>query len=134
MLKYEPIDIAGDVDCLLIDLLSFSWEDGIATFGLPGERVLRVLFPGEVIVRMLDELALSTEDSPSERHGRVPHHFAYRVFDAPFLHIQSQVWREVNSDAGPVMHYQFVTGGGCLDVLCSCEPEFDIKPSTGGTG
>src|SRR5690348_3757464 len=122
MLTYEPIDIAGGVDCLNIDLMSFNWDDGIATFRLPNDRILHVLFPGEVIVRMLDELALSTEDRPSERHGLVPHHFAYRVSGHPFLSAQSGVWQEVISDAGPVMHYRFLTGGGCLDVLSSCEP------------
>ena len=127
MPTYEPIDIAGDVDCLGIELLSFNWEEKIATFGLPGERILRILFPGDVIVRMLDEFALSTEDRPSERHGLVGHHFAYRVSGDPFVESQSSVWRETYP-GGPA-HYRLITGGGCLDVLCHCEPEFKIEPA-----
>jgi hypothetical protein len=127
MPSYEPINIAGDVDCLTVDLLSFSWEDGVATFGLSGGRTLRVLFPGQVIVRMLDELALSTEDRPSDRRGLIAHHFAYRVSGDPFADIQSKVW--LNEGLGPCRHYRFITGGGCLDVLAHIEPEWQVQPS-----
>lgn len=97
MPTYEPIDIAGNVDCLEVDLISFTWKDKIATFGLPKGNILRILFPGDVIVRMLDEFALSTEDTPSERHGIVGHHFAYRISGDPFVDAQSLVWRETYS-------------------------------------
>lgn len=131
MPDYEPIDIAGDVDCLEIDLISFSWGDKIATFSLPGQRALRILFSGDVIVRMLDEFALSTEDTPSERHGLIGHHFAYRVSGDPFVDIQSRIWLE-NEALAPCRHYRFVTGSGCLDVLAHIEPEWQIDRSRSG--
>lgn len=123
---YEPINIAEDVSCPWIDLLMFSWQEGIATFGLPDGRRLRILFPGEVIVRMLDEFALSTEDRPSERQGLVADHFAYRVSGDPFVDSQSRVWLE-NEALGPYRHYRFITDGGCLDVLTHIEPEWEIE-------
>lgn len=127
MPKYEPIDIAGDVDCLTVDLLSFDWQDGIASFSLPQERKLLLLFGGDVIVRMLDEFALSTEDIPSEREGLVGNHFAYRVSGDLFAELQSKLWRE-NDALGSLLHYRFITGSGCLDVLTHIEPEWTIDP------
>ena len=80
-------------------------------------------FDNQTIIRLLDEMPLSTETEPDEREGLVPYHFAYRVEGARFAEIQSETWKEV---AGPIYHYQFVTGWGCMDVLCRATPSFSL--------
>lgn len=67
-------------------------------------RLITVSFDADVIVRMLDEFPLSTEDKPEDRLGMVPHHFAYRVEGDPFYEAQSETWRFVQ---GSPQHYRF---------------------------
>ena len=86
-------------------------------------RVLRVSFDRQCIVRLLDEMPLSTEEDDSEASGRIPEHFAYRLEGARFARSQSETWKEVS---GPLGHYQFVTGWGCMDVLSSAAPSFAL--------
>lgn len=78
---------------------------------------------GGLIVRMLDELPLSTESDPKDWMGLVPHHFAYRVEGDPFFVAQSETWRFIEDSP---KHYRFQTGFGCLDVISSGEPEFAL--------
>ncbi|PKP92181.1 MAG: hypothetical protein CVT77_09825 [Alphaproteobacteria bacterium HGW-Alphaproteobacteria-16] len=87
---------------------------------------MQVSFDDAVIVRMLDEFPLATEDGLEDRDGLVPHHFAYRVEGDPFLAAQSETWREVY---GPLQHYRFITGAGCLDVVANGVPRFAIITS-----
>ena len=84
-------------------------------------HLLRVSFDRPCIIRVLDEMPLSTEkdDTPSE--GLVPEHFAYVLEGAAFARLQSWAWKEANA---PVKHYQFITGWACLDVLTSAAPVF----------
>jgi hypothetical protein len=108
------------------DLVVFRWEtSGVAAdFLLPDdvERAVRVTFNRPCIIRILDEMPLSTEDDgPSE--GLVPDHFAYRVEGSTFVHAQSKAWKLVNA---PVTHYRFITGWACMDVLSSGEPSFTV--------
>jgi hypothetical protein len=128
MATYHPLEAPVPIDCVRSDLLRFDWQDGYADFALPDDeaQVLRVSFFGGVIVRMLDETFLSTETDPSKAQGIVPHHFAYRVEGAPFGQGQPEVWQAIR---GPVNHYLFVTGGGCLDVLTRSEPVFTVVPA-----
>lgn len=56
----------------------------------------------------------------------IPHHFAYRVEVSLFAESQPAIWREV---LGPLTHYRFITGGGCVDVLSSGETDFTVVPS-----
>ena len=127
MPRYFAIDAGVHFDASLSDLLRVDWQINSlsADFALPGqeEKCLRVNFDNQTIVRLLDEMPLSTETEPEERSGLVPHHFAYRVEGARFTEIQSEVWKEV---AGPINHYQFVTGWGCMDVLCRAPPSFSV--------
>ena len=127
MPRYFPLEAPLTFDCTRSDLLRFDWQERTADFAIPDdqEHVLRVRFHADVIVRLLDEMPLSIETDPSANRGLVPHHFAYRVEGAPFGENQPDVWREV---LGPLKHFQFVTGWGCLDVLSKGEPEFAVVP------
>lgn len=124
MTKYDPLDIGISIVASKSDLAKFSWNaNGIeAHFVLPDstEQLLRVRFDRECIVRLLDEMPMSTED---DHTGLVPEHFAYRVYGAKFERIQSASWREINR---PVTHYQFITGWACMDVISAASPSFDV--------
>lgn len=95
-----------------------------ADFVLPSNREyhLRVRFAGQTTVRLLDELALSTEDD-GLNEGLVPEHFAYEVSGAEFCRMQSWEWK---SSVGGVRHFRFVTGWTCVDVLSPGPPEFHL--------
>jgi hypothetical protein len=125
--KYFPIDAGVDFECVNSDLLKVHWtvDEFTALFALPDNesKALCVRFDSQAIVRILDEMPLSTEDDPAERHGMVSNHFAYRVEGAPFAAMQSVAWKEV---VGPVEHYLLVTGWGCVDVLTAGKPAFEV--------
>ncbi|QNA86901.1 hypothetical protein G4G27_09705 [Sphingomonas sp. So64.6b] len=82
-------------------------------------------FDRECIVRIVDEFPLSTEDTLVE--GLVSEHFSYRVEGAAFARAQSKPWKETNS----AVHYQFVTGSACLDVLSGGTPTFEVVARRG---
>lgn len=128
MIRFYPLDVGVAFDCVHSNLLSFDWQALTADFFVPddGERLLRISFDAQPIIRILDEFPLSTESDPATWQGLIPHHFAYRVEGAAFPEQQSSVWREV---VGPVNHFQFITGNGCLDVLTSGEPTFTLIPA-----
>jgi hypothetical protein len=125
--RYFPIDAGVRFDCDQSDLLAIKWQaDSLsADFILPGaeSRALRVRFNGATIVRLLDEMPLSTELQPTKKEGLVSRHFAYRVEGSTFADAQSEVWREIHR---PVRHYEFITGWGCMDVLSGVEPSFEV--------
>jgi hypothetical protein len=124
--KYFPIDAGVSFDCSLSDIVVISWteENLSADFVLPRTegRALRIRFNKETIVRLLGELALSTENDTKDE-GTIPLHFAYLVEGSAFEKAQSEAWKMVHE---PVHHYRFVTGGGCMDVLSKAEPSFDV--------
>ena len=130
MPSYSPIDIGQPLQASRSDLVSFKWSvNGImADFILPGDDVhlLRVSFNKPCIVRILDEMPLSTEKDDGPKHGLVPDHFAYQIEGAAFARLQSSAWKEVS---GPVAHYQFVTGWACMDVLTGATPAFAVVPN-----
>ena len=126
MPHYEPLDIGLAVDSVASDLAAFQWhENNIKAdfiFTTDTSRLLRVQFEGPCIVRIVDEMPLSTEnDSPSV--GLVSRHFAYRVRGAAFFNTQSEAWKIA---VGNVLHYRFITGGGCLDVISAADPSFEL--------
>jgi hypothetical protein len=129
MPTYEAIDAGVHLQAVASDLIAFEWRtDGIrADFILPDDdaHALRVTFNRSCIVRLLDELALSTEEEDTPSRGRAGSHFAYRVEGARFGSAQSKEWKFVE---GPVAHYQFVTGWGCMDVLSAGPPSFSLVP------
>jgi hypothetical protein len=124
--RYFPIDAGVTFDCAQSDILAISWRaDRIsADFILPGieERALRICFNAPTIVRLLDEMPLSTEGG-TKNEGLVPRHFAYRVEGSTFADTQSDAWKLVFH---PICHYEFITGSGCMDVLCKAEPSFKV--------
>lgn len=126
---HYPIDSGVPLAASRSDLVGFHWRaNGIsADFALPSDKsqVLRVSFDRQCIVRLLDEMPLSTEDDDGPNEGLVADHFAYRIEGAMFARTQSSTWKET---MGPVSHYQFVTGWGCMDVLSSGEPSFTLVP------
>jgi hypothetical protein len=125
MVRYYPLESCAPwSDADRADLRLFDWETATAEFSmLDDERVVTVSFDADVIVRMLDEFPLSTEDKPEDRLGMVPHHFAYRVEGDPFYEAQSQTWRFVQ---GSPQHYRFLTGAGCLDVITTAIPRIAL--------
>lgn len=126
MLRYFPLDAGVAFKSVGSDLLGFDWQKQRADFSIPGDEshLLRVSFRNAVIVRMLDEMALSTETDPATWVGLVPNHFAYRVEGDCFLKAQSEAWKY----GLEVQHYRFITGEGCLDVVTSLPPKFAIVP------
>ena len=96
--RYFPIDAGATFDCAQSDILAISWRaDRIsADFILPGieERALRICFNAPTIVRLLDEMPLSTEGG-TKNEGLVPRHFAYRVEGSTFADTQSDAWKLV---------------------------------------
>jgi hypothetical protein len=101
-----------------------------AWFSLGGDDsgYLHVAFPHADIVRVLDETWLSTEEDPSALTRLLPNHFAYTVKNSRFWNAQSEHYRD--SQAGAV-HYRFVTGGACLDVMTTVAPVFEVVSSIG---
>lgn len=127
MPTYEPIETGISLKASASDLLRLQWQtNGIAAdFILPDDdtRALRVSFDRPCIVRLLDEMPLSTEDDDTPKLGLVPEHFAYRLEGARFSRTQSEAWKKMS---GPVAHFQFVTGWGCMDVLSGGSPAFAV--------
>ena len=100
MPRYSPIEIPVPLAASGSDLVAFRWDTGgvVADFLLPDddERAIRMTFNKPCIIRILDEMPLSTEnDSRSE--GLVPDHFAYRVEGSAFVDAQSEAWMLVNA-------------------------------------
>jgi hypothetical protein len=130
MPRYSPIEIPVPLVASRSDLVAFRWKTGgvAADFLLPdGDgRAIRVTFNKPCIIRILDEMPLSTDnDSPSE--GLVPEHFAYRVEGSAFVDAQSEAWKLASA---PVAHYRFITGWACMDVLSSGQPSFTVIERT----
>jgi hypothetical protein len=132
MARYEPIDPGVPISASRSDLFAFEWQvNGItADYILPDddEHALRVSFDQPCIVRLLDEMPLSTEEDDSPDEGLIAEHFAYRLDGARFAHLQSQAWKEVS---GPVTHYRFITGWCCMDVLSGGNPSFLVVARRG---
>jgi hypothetical protein len=127
MPRYSPIEAGVPLQASLSDLAALQWgTNGIsADFLLPKDEahLLRVSFDKPCIIRILDEMPLSTEEDDTPNEGLVPEHFAYSLEGAVFARLQSSAWKEVNA---PVKHYQFITGWACLDVLTSAAPVFTV--------
>jgi hypothetical protein len=127
MAEYEPIETGIPFRAGMSELVAFRWhEDGIeAEFKIEEDngRAIKVSFDAPCIVRLLDELSVSTEDNGSRNTGLIPQHFAYRVKNAAFERMQSWAWKELNGDP---KHYQFLTGSACMDVLSGAEPSFNL--------
>jgi hypothetical protein len=122
MVTYTPLEIELKFPSSASHLHRLSWEEGKleADFRIPGEtpEYIRVTFEDVDVIRVLDEMPLSTEEDAKD--GLVPDHFAYIVQDSLFWNSQS----EVLTSYAKLQHYRFITGWGCLDVLSRHEPLF----------
>ncbi|MBL8569854.1 MAG: hypothetical protein JNK84_12335 [Phreatobacter sp.] len=127
MPKYQPFDVGVPIQASDSDLVGFQWETrGIrADFIIPHDEfhLLRISFDRQCIVRILDEMPLSTEDDVTPNEGLVSEHFAYRMEGALFARVQSELFK---AGLGEKTHYRFITGWACLDVLTSASPSFSI--------
>jgi hypothetical protein len=127
MPSHKPIDIGLRLQASRSDLVDFKWStNGIsANFVIPDDdtNLLQILFNKPCIVRLLDEMPLSTEENPQAAEGLLPDHFAYFVEGAAFALAQSSAWQCV---LGPVSHYRFITGWACMDVLTTATPTFKV--------
>jgi len=129
--RYTPFDVLQNFHCTGMELyeLRHSYFGGngnplSAYFSLPiGDDLLKIRFSDVDVVRVLDELLLSTEECGIECVGVKPYHFAYRVENSRFLLSQSDFYRDQSREA---VHYRFVTGGACLDVLTKTDPNFTL--------
>ena len=124
---YHAIEQPLAIEASLSDLITLTWWDRgiIADFIVPGhdEQALRVHFDKAHIVRILDEMPLSTENEDSRSEDLVPNHFAYFVEGTLFWKSQSETFQAVFKEA---RHYRFVTGWTCLDVISDVEPSISV--------
>jgi hypothetical protein len=88
-----------------------------------GEQALLVQFDKTHIVRILDEMPLSTENEDTKSEGLVSNHFAYVVEDSLFWKTQSEAFKGVFNKA---RHYRFITGCTCLDVISDAQPIISV--------
>ena len=133
MVTYTPIVAACPIKASLSNLIEFRWiNDGvIADFLIPGDdhHALRIQFSRVEIVRILDEMPLSTEAETTPKSGLVKDHFAYQVEGSHFWQSQSEAFRIVHKTA---RHFRFVTGWTCIDVISSVTPKFEVVEYSGG--
>jgi len=126
---YYPVQTPVELRASESDMLEFHWTSRgvIADFVIPSDptQALRVTFDKQCIVRLLDEMPLSTESDQEPNQGQVAEHFAYRVEKSAFEAAQSEAWK---FGFRPVSHWRFITGWTCLDVLSGASPLFSIAP------
>lgn len=129
--RYIPFDLFQNFSCTGMELYdlrhSYFGGDGkplTAYFSLPtGDDLLKIHFGDADVVRVLDELFLDTEEHGIEKVGLKRDHFSYSMENSRFILAQSGFYRDMYPDA---VHYRFVTGGACLDVLTRADPNFAL--------
>ncbi|SDR98822.1 hypothetical protein [Bradyrhizobium canariense] len=126
MPTFKPIDSGISMKTSLSTLDRLVLDSGAleAEFFIPEDanRRLQVAFPHVEIMRTLDEMPLSTEET-EKWVGLNTEHFAYEVVGAHFWKSQSWAFKEVHKD---LKHYVFITGWTCLDVISRHPPRFSI--------
>jgi hypothetical protein len=136
MPKYFPIQGPIDIKCSLSSMTALHWRvppesqlaSIVADFLIPGDdsSVLRVQLDNVHIIRVLDEMPLSTEAEETPNEGLVADHFAYAVEGSAFWRAQSDVFEIVFQKA---RHYRFITGWTCLDVIAEIPPSIAVAVS-----
>lgn len=132
MIKYEPINFdlgagATAADLGRLEVTGPGSKELRAYFSVAGQsRPLRVFFPNVDIFRVIDEMHLPLEEQGMKKEGHIPNHFAYRVYGSPFWAAQREVFETVLPGS---THYLFVTGGDCLDVISTEEPNLSWASS-----
>lgn len=127
MPKYTPLVVPVRLKAGESDMISLSWAGrGIsAWFEIPGNasQALQVAFFATHVVRILDEMPISTEAEPTPQEGIIPNHFAYEVEGSLFQQSQSQA---LFAHQPTPKHYRFLTGWTCLDVIADNPPEISV--------
>ncbi len=104
------------------NLIKLQWENGslVADWFMPdnNENMLRVYFPEVEIIRLLDEMPISTEYEATPNEGLIPDNFAYLIEGATFWNYQSEA---LKVSMPRLKHYRFFTGWACLDVISNSE-------------
>jgi hypothetical protein len=125
------IEIPVEIRSSQSDIVDFHLHEGRKVrvdFLMPDdpERLLRLSLDSVEVVRLLDEMAMSTEmDTPMV--GLVPDNLAYEVTGSAFWAQQSEALRLTRPK---LRHYRFVTGWTCLDALTEATPSFAIVEKT----
>jgi hypothetical protein len=108
---YVPIEVTPAVRASHSNLLQLQWvNQGVAAdFMIPGNNqdVLRVQFFRAEIIRIVEEMPISTEHEETINEGLVAEHLAYEVQGASFWNQQSEAFKIVYKKA---KHYRFFTG------------------------
>lgn len=124
MPKFSPLPYGFDIEAGITIVLNLALHEGTVTidFIVPknDEMILRARCGGTEVIRVLDEFALSTEKDTPET-GRVANQLFYFVENAMFFESLAPVIRKRGVE---LRHFQFVTAGGCVDVLASEDPTF----------
>ena len=99
MPKYTPIEVSHPIEAVASDLIQLRWERYAlaADFIIPGDNsvALRVQFDRVDIIRLVDEMPISTENEETPNEGIIPNHFAYLVQGASFWNQQSEAFKAV---------------------------------------
>jgi hypothetical protein len=78
--RYTPIQVNPAIEAGQSDLIHLRWERYAlaADFIIPGDEsgALRVQFDRVDIIRLLDEMPISTENEETSNEGLIPNHFA----------------------------------------------------------
>jgi hypothetical protein len=114
-------------------MLDFHWIDDrsiVADFTIPRDKshLFRVRFKRVEVVRLVDEMPLSTEAETSNEGLRADH-LAYSVENSSFWLAQSEALR---LSVPSLKHYRFITGWMCLDVISNTAPSFAVIPRLEG--
>ena len=128
---YLPIELPIDLKADGSDMAALYWRHRtvVADFFIPQDSFshLRIRFGDALIMRVVDEMAISTEERSTK--GLVKDHLAYRVEDSHFWETQSETFRFVHKNAD---HYRFVSAGMCLDVISHTAPLIVVVPADSG--
>ena len=130
MLKFFPID-HGHVIGIINNMVALSWRAPRTTVTADFihddlDNWFRVEFESVEIIRILDDMPLSTEQDWESAEGHVNGHFAYRVEGAHFWLSQSEAFRACYYNS---RHYRFLTDETCLDVVSQQAPRFSLIPA-----
>ena len=134
MPRYIPIQLKIEIKASASYMVALYWRHRsvVADFAIPDDAFnhLRVSLDKADIIRVLDEMPLSTEED-TRNDGFDRDHLAYRMEEARFWNTQSETFKFTHRDA---KHYRFVTGMTCLDVIASSPPLSSVVPADVGPG
>ena len=127
MPRYLPIPVTPTIRAGHSNLLQLQWTDRriAAYFAVPEDNsaALRVQFQRVEIIRIIEEMPISTEPEETANEGLIANHFAYIVEGASLWNRQSEAFKTVYKET---KHYRFLTGFDCLDVIAFDQPAFDL--------